>query len=97
MNINGSTARLVLFAPARKKWGTAKTLKPGTVILHSRADAVAPLAFSEVLARPRGATFIVIVRWPTQSRWPVKRQRSFRRMAQGGHDVGDTMHPKCTV
>ena len=35
MNINSGDARLVLLCPAWKKWGTARTVKPGTVILHS--------------------------------------------------------------
>lgn len=30
--------------PARKKWGTAKIVRPHTVILHSRADDVIPFA-----------------------------------------------------
>ncbi len=46
ININSGSARLVLICPARKKWGTAKTLKPGTKILHSRADDVVPFADS---------------------------------------------------
>ena len=37
MNINSGDAKLVLLCPAWKKWGTAKTVKPGTVILHSRS------------------------------------------------------------
>src|ERR1700679_1038666 len=40
MNIDSGGAKLVLLCPARKKWGTAKTLKPGTLILHSREDDV---------------------------------------------------------
>jgi hypothetical protein len=51
MNINSGSAKLVLLCPAWKKWGTAKTVKPGTVILHSRADDVIPVADSEELAR----------------------------------------------
>ena len=42
MNIDSGDARLVLLCPAWKKHGTAKTVKPGTVILHSRADDVVP-------------------------------------------------------
>src|SRR5262245_31802434 len=38
MNINSGGAALVLLCPAWKKHGIAKTVKPGTVILHSRAD-----------------------------------------------------------
>jgi len=51
ININSGDARLVLLYPAWKKWGTAKTVKPGTVILHSRADDVVPFADSEELVR----------------------------------------------
>lgn len=40
MNINIGDAKLVLLCPAWKNWGTTNTVKPGTVILHSRADEV---------------------------------------------------------
>jgi hypothetical protein len=51
MNINSGDAKLVLLCPAWKNWGTAKTLKPGTVILHSRSDDVIPFVDSEELVR----------------------------------------------
>ena len=54
MNIKIGDARLVLLCPAWKKWGTAKTAKPGTVILHSRADDVIPFTDSEELVRKSG-------------------------------------------
>jgi hypothetical protein len=54
MNINNVTARLVLLCPAWKKWGVAKTVKPGTIMLHSRADEVIPFASSEELVRKSG-------------------------------------------
>jgi len=54
MNINSSDARLILLCPAWKKWGTAKTVRPSTVILHSRADDVVPFADSEELAKISG-------------------------------------------
>jgi hypothetical protein len=54
MNIKCGEARLVLLCPAWKKYGTAKTVKPGTVILHSRADDVIPFADSEELVRNSG-------------------------------------------
>ena len=60
MNINSGEAKLVLLCPAWKKWGMAKTVKLGTVILHSRADDVIPFADSEELARTSGATLIEI-------------------------------------
>jgi predicted peptidase len=54
MNINSGLARMVLLCPAWKKWGTVKTAKPDTVILHSRADDVVPFADSEELVRNSG-------------------------------------------
>jgi hypothetical protein len=52
VNINSGSARLVLICPAWKKWGTAQTAKPGTLILHSRADDVVPFADSlELLSK----------------------------------------------
>jgi alpha/beta superfamily hydrolase len=42
MNLTSGSARLVLLCPAWKKWGQAKTVKPGTKIIHSRADDVVP-------------------------------------------------------
>src|SRR3954463_6446054 len=50
MNIDSGEARLVLLCPAWRKYGTARTAKPDTVILHSRADDVVPFADSEELA-----------------------------------------------
>jgi hypothetical protein len=60
MNINSGNAKLLLLCPAWKKYGTAKTVKPGTVILHSRADDVVPFADSEELARNSGAKLIEV-------------------------------------
>ena len=54
VNIDTGAARLVLLCPGWKKWGTATTAKPGTVILHSRTDDVVPFAFSEELAANSG-------------------------------------------
>jgi alpha-beta hydrolase superfamily lysophospholipase len=54
MNISSGDARLVLLCPAWKKFGTAGTVKHGTVILHSRADDVIPFADSEELVRNSG-------------------------------------------
>jgi predicted alpha/beta hydrolase family esterase len=60
MNIDSGEARLVLLCPAWRKYGTARTIKPDTVILHSRADDVVPFADSEELARTSGATLIEV-------------------------------------
>ncbi|MEI7685086.1 MAG: alpha/beta hydrolase [Planctomycetota bacterium] len=60
MNINSGAAKLVLLCPAWKKFGKAKTVKPGTVILHSRGDDVVPFGDSEELAKNSGATLIEV-------------------------------------
>jgi hypothetical protein len=60
MNVKSGNARLVLLCPAWRKWGTVKKAKPGTVVLHSRADDVVPFADSEELARNSGARLIEI-------------------------------------
>lgn len=49
MNIASGEARLVLLCPAWKKWGSAKRVKKGTIILHSRADDVVPFEDSALL------------------------------------------------
>jgi hypothetical protein len=54
MSIEIGDARLVLLCPAWKKYGTARTVKPNTVILHSRADDVVPFADSEELVSNSG-------------------------------------------
>jgi hypothetical protein len=54
MNINSGDAKLVLLCPAWRNWGTAKTVKQGTVILHSKNDDVIPFADSEELIRNSG-------------------------------------------
>jgi len=61
MNIKVGEARLVLLCPAWKKWGTVKTVKPGSVILHSRADDVVPLADSEELVRNSGLSASALI------------------------------------
>ncbi len=54
MNINSGDAKLVLLCPACRNWGTAKTVKYGTVILHSKNDDVIPFVDSEELVRNSG-------------------------------------------
>ena len=60
MNINSGDAKLVLLCPAWKNWGTAKSVRPDAVILHSRGDEVIPFADSEELARNSKATLIEV-------------------------------------
>lgn len=54
LNINSGEAKLVLLCPAWKKYGSVKTAKPNTFILHSRADDVVPFVNSEELVRVSG-------------------------------------------
>ena len=49
MNITVGDVRLVLLCPAWKKFGQVRTVKSGTVILHSRLDDIVPFADSEEL------------------------------------------------
>jgi hypothetical protein len=51
MNVQAGHVPLVLLCPAWKKWGAARTVKPGTVILHSTADNVVPIEDSRELIR----------------------------------------------
>jgi hypothetical protein len=61
MNIESGEARLILLCPAWKKYGKAKTVKPGTVILHSRADDVVPFADSEELVDNSGLSSSALI------------------------------------
>jgi fermentation-respiration switch protein FrsA (DUF1100 family) len=54
MNLTSGSARLVLLCPAWKKWGQAQTVKPGTTIIHSRADDVVPFEDSLELVSKSG-------------------------------------------
>ena len=49
LNIDSQDTPLVLLCPAWKRWGTVTTLKPKSVILHSRKDEVIPFEKSEEL------------------------------------------------
>jgi alpha-beta hydrolase superfamily lysophospholipase len=63
MNLETGATPLVLLCPAWKRWGTVKTAKPGTVILHSEADEVIPFAESWELVQasrlPESALIVV--------------------------------------
>ncbi len=68
MNIKSGEAKLVLLCPAWKRHGTAKTVKPGTVILHSRADDVVPFTDSEELVTNSGLPVSALVEVGTDHR-----------------------------
>ena len=54
LNLNSGSTPRVLLCPAWKKWGTVKTIERGTVILHSEADDVIPIADSRELVQASG-------------------------------------------
>jgi hypothetical protein len=63
MNLDSDSTPLVLLCPAWKRWGTKSTVRPGTVIFHSEADDVIPIADSRELVRasdlPESALLVV--------------------------------------
>lgn len=54
MSIESGRTPLLLLCPAWKRWGTARTVKPATIILHSGRDDVVPLADSQELLANSG-------------------------------------------
>lgn len=68
MNVRAGLTPLVLLCPAWRKYGTAKTVNQGTVILHSRADDVVPFAASEELFRASGLPASALVEVGTDHR-----------------------------
>jgi hypothetical protein len=68
MNLQSGETPLVLLCPAWKRWGTARTVKPQTVILHSRADEVIPFAESEELVRNSGLPVSALIQIGTDHR-----------------------------
>lgn len=68
MNIDSGKTPLVLLCPAWKRWGTATTVKPGTIILHSKADDVVPFADSEELVQNSGLPLESLIEVGTEHR-----------------------------
>ena len=68
MNIKSGNAKLILLCPSWKALGMAKTVKPGTAILHSRADDVIPFADSEELVRNSGLPSSALIEVGTDHR-----------------------------
>jgi len=68
LNLRSAATPLVLLCPAWRKWGEARTAKPGTVILHSRRDDVVPFADSEELVRHSGLPATALIETGTDHR-----------------------------
>ena len=54
MNIQSGDTPLILMRPAWKNWGTVRTLKPNSMVLHSRRDHVIRFTDSEELVANSG-------------------------------------------
>jgi len=54
MNLQAGDVPLILLCPAWRRWGTTHRVKPGTTILHSRADEVIPFEDSVALVHASG-------------------------------------------
>ncbi len=61
MHLDSGDTPLVLLCPAWKRYGTARSVKKGTTILHSRADDVVPFADSEELIHNSGLPATALV------------------------------------
>jgi len=68
IHVQSHDVPLVLLCPAWRKYGGFRALKPGTVILHSRADDVVPFADSEELIRASGLPATALVEVGTDHR-----------------------------
>jgi hypothetical protein len=87
MNIASGTTPLVLLCPAWKTWGTATRVKPGTVILHSKADDVVPFVDSEELLGNSGLPFEALIEVGTEHRLadPGSLAAMLGAVERGGH------------
>jgi alpha-beta hydrolase superfamily lysophospholipase len=61
VNIDSGDTPLVLLCPAWKTWGTATTVKPGTIILHSEADETVPIGHSRELLKNSGLPELALI------------------------------------
>ena len=88
MNIDSGTTPLVLLCPAWKRWGTATTVKPNTVILHSRADDVVPFGDSQELLRNSGLPESALIEVGTEHR--LADEESLQAMLKACERMGST-------
>ncbi|MGH8008592.1 MAG: alpha/beta fold hydrolase, partial [Candidatus Binatia bacterium] len=68
VNIAIGSTPLVLLCPAWKRWGTATTVKPNTMILHAEADESVPFADSRELLKNSGLTESALIIVGTEHR-----------------------------
>jgi len=92
MNIDTGEAPLVLLCPAWKTWGAARTVKPGTLILHSRTDETVPFADSQELVRNSGLPTGALIEVGTEHR--LADEESLGRMLEEVETVGGLIAPR---
>ena len=80
MNVQSGSTPLVLLCPAWKRWGTATTVKPGTVILHSKADEVVPFSDSVELVKISGLPSASLIEVGTEHR--LADEESLKKMLE---------------
>ena len=68
MNIDSKDTPLVLLCPAWKKWGSATTVKPNTIILHSKHDEVVLFQDSQQLVHNSGLPPSALIEVGTEHR-----------------------------
>ncbi len=90
MNINVGKTPLVLLCPAWKRWGTATMVKPGTVILHSKADEVVPFSDSVELVQKSGLpeSALVVVGHEHRPADPESLQKMLEAVRAAWHMTG---------
>jgi len=91
MNMDSGGVKLVLLCPAWKRHGTARTVKPGTVILHSRADDVVPFADSEELVKNSGLPASALVEVGTDHR--LADPEPLRKMLEACGSAPEALNP----
>jgi len=84
MNFDSRDTPLVLLCPAWKTGGTASKVKPGTIILHSRADESVPFADSEELVRNSGLPTESLIEAGTKHR--LADEESLSMMVRAGEN-----------
>lgn len=90
MNLQAGDTPQVLLCPAWKKYGTGKTIRPNSTILHSRADDVVPYADSEELVRNSGLPVYTLVETGSDHRLADDESLEIMLEACGmGEDEGD--------
>ena len=80
VNMDSINTPLVLLCPAWKNWGSADTVKPNTVILHSRRDDIIPFADSQELLTKSGLSPEQLIE--TGCEHPLADEKSLKAMLE---------------